>query len=94
MSKSASSATWRTSMTISSPYSSFGSNGTRRAHSTASSRLATWIIQNPASSSLDSVNGPSETCAPAASWVTRAPVALGSRPSATSSAPASDRARL
>ena len=66
-----------------------GPIGQRRAHCTASSRDATSSIQNPATSSLASVNGPSVTLGPSPSWVTRNPSELGARPSAASRTPAS-----
>src|SRR4029077_10261183 len=53
--KSSSSCTWRTSMM------SPSSIGARRAHSTASSRERTWMVQNPPTISFASANGPSVT---------------------------------
>ena len=80
--KSDSSYTRRSSITPSSEA------GQRRAHSTASSFDFTWIIQYPPSSSLASVKGPSVTVGLPPEKVTRAPLALGCRPSRPSRTPA------
>ena len=56
------------------------SNGTRLAHSIASSLDFTWMIQNPATSSFDSANGPSTTVRLLPEYLMRAPFELGLRP--------------
>ena len=56
------------------------SNGTRLAHSMASSLDFTWMIQNPATSSLVSANGPSTTVRLLPEYLMRAPFELGLRP--------------
>src|SRR6478736_5406426 len=60
----------------------------RRAHSTASSMDFTCQIQNPATSSLASENGPSTNERPAPLNTMRLPLELGCRPSPASITPA------
>src|SRR5215472_873295 len=66
-----------------------GATGDRFAHSIASSSDFAWIIQYPATSSFDSVNGPSITVFfPPVANLTRAPLELGYRPAASTRIPA------
>jgi hypothetical protein len=60
----------------------------REAHSMASARDFTWIIQKPASSSLVSAKGPSVTSRLPPLNVIRTPRELGWRPSPASMTPA------
>src|SRR5438552_16923840 len=63
-------------------------NGIRFAHSRASARDFTCQIQNPATSSLASVNGPSRTVRLLPASLIRAPFAEGCNPSPASMTPA------
>src|SRR6266542_3956678 len=85
---SSSSNTWRISISPSWPNSAPASKGTRLAHSMASSSDLAWMIQYPATSSFDSVKGPSMTVRFPPENLTRAPSALGWRPERSSRTPA------
>src|ERR1700722_16701879 len=82
--KSATSKTWRISIS----YSPSWQSGQRLTHSTASSIDLSCQIQYPAISSLVSVNGPSITVRLSPAKRTRLPFELGWRPSAASRTPA------
>src|SRR6516162_4389938 len=85
VSKSEASKTWRISISYSPPGTG---SGQRLTHSIASSFEFTWNIQNPAISSLSSVNGPSMTVRLPAEKLMRVPFELGCRPSPASNTPA------
>ncbi len=66
-----------------------GGNGARLIQAIASSRDFTWMIQKPAMSSFDSVNGPSFTdVLPPAANAMRAALDVGWSPSPASMTPA------
>src|SRR6202012_4128597 len=84
--KSSISKNRRTSIFVSCPGCGYGA---RFAHSSASSGDFTWMIQYPAISSFDSVNGPSTTdFFPSAEYFTRNPFELPCKPAAPSRMPA------
>src|SRR5215472_3738622 len=80
--KSSASNTWRISTSAPPP------NGARLSHSTASSIDLTCQSQKPATSSFDSVNGPSITVRLPSAKLTRLPLELAWSPSPASMMPA------